>query len=44
MLIEIRRLPSGFWSVWIDGTWIDAALPTESAARSLAKSIEQNGK
>jgi len=28
----IKELPSGFWSVWKDGTWISAALPDEHAA------------
>lgn len=28
----IKELPSGFWSVWKDGDWISAALPTEQAA------------
>ena len=28
----IEELPSGFWSVWQDGEWINAALPDERAA------------
>ena len=30
--IEVIKLPSGFYSVWIDGNWIDASFKTESEA------------
>ena len=40
-MIEVVRLPSGFWSVWIDGSWLNASLPSEKAARSLAASLKQ---
>ena len=28
---------SGFWSVWIDGDWVEASLPNEEAARKYVK-------
>lgn len=30
---EIKRLPSGWYSIWIDGEWIDAACRTEEQAQ-----------
>lgn len=33
MKIEIRKLRSGFWSVWVNGEWVEASLPTEESAR-----------
>ena len=29
---EIKCLPSGWYSIWIDGEWIDAAFRTEDQA------------
>ena len=37
MKIEIRKLRSGFWSVWIDGDWVEVSLPNEKAAREYVK-------
>ncbi len=37
MQIEIRKLRSGFWSVWVDGDWVEASLPNEESARKYVK-------
>ena len=40
MNIEIKLLPkSGFWSVWVDGDWVNAALPSEQAAKAWVKEV-----
>ena len=31
---EVRRLPSGFWAVFIGGVFVDAASPSEEAAQA----------
>lgn len=36
---RITQLPSGFWCVWHNGSWLDASLPTEAAAQALVKSL-----
>ena len=36
-MIEIRRLRSGFFSVWVNGEWVNASLPTEKAAIDYAR-------
>lgn len=41
MTITIKRLPSGFYSVWADVTWIDAACSTLSMAKEKASAIVQ---
>lgn len=33
----IRQLPSGFWAVFIDGIWVDAASPSKQAAQDKLK-------
>lgn len=33
MRVEIRELPSGFWSVWVDNDWITASAASEHSAR-----------
>lgn len=36
MFTGIKQLPSGYWAVWIDGNWVDAAsLTQQEAARKL---------
>ena len=32
MTTEIKQLTSGFWSVWVNGEWIDAASSTRDQA------------
>lgn len=40
MKIEIKLLPkSGFWSVWVDGDWVNAALPSREAAVEWVKEV-----
>lgn len=29
----IKQLPSGYWSIWINGDWIDASCQTEIEAK-----------
>lgn len=31
--VEIKQLPSGYWSIWINGDWIDASCATELEAK-----------
>lgn len=31
---EVRRLPSCYWAVFINGIWIDAASPSREAAQA----------
>ena len=40
-MYTISRLASGFWAVWYGSEWIDAAQPTEEAARDLAAKLEK---
>lgn len=40
--VWVKKLPSGFWSVWVNGDWINAALPNQEAAEKLAN--ETRGK
>lgn len=39
MKYELRQLPSGFWSIWIDGQWVDAASKTEAEAKAKAETF-----
>ena len=39
MQIEIRKLRSGFWSVWVNGDWVEASLPNEEAAREYVRTV-----
>lgn len=39
MKIEIKKLTSGFWSVWIDGDWVEASLPNEESAQKYVKEV-----
>jgi hypothetical protein len=39
MNITIKKLPSGFWSVWINGQWVNAALGSLDAAKAEANAI-----
>lgn len=31
---ELRQLPSGYWAVFIDDTWMDASSPTREVAQA----------
>ena len=35
-MIQIKKLPSGFWAVFVDGVFVEAALPSEQAAKKYA--------
>lgn len=39
MKIEIKKLTSGFWSVWVNGDWVEASLPSKEAAREYVKEV-----
>lgn len=42
MFTGVKQLPSGYWSAWINGDWIDAAaLTQEDAERVLTEYIKQ---
>lgn len=38
-MIEIKKLPSGFWAVFYNGTMWYAASPTKEHAESVARQI-----
>lgn len=40
--MTIKKLPSGFYSVWANGVWINAALPSEEAAREYIQTMEKS--
>jgi len=31
---EVKQLSSGYWAVWIDGTFMDASSPSKEAAQA----------
>ena len=35
--IGVKKLPSGYWAVFIGGIWVDAASPSEEAAQAKLK-------
>ena len=35
MTTQIKQLPSGYWSVWINGDWIEASSPTREHAEQI---------
>ena len=39
MNITIKKLRSGFWSVWVNGQWVNAALGSLEAAKAEANAI-----
>lgn len=39
MKIEIKKLTSGYWSVWVNGDWVEASLPNEEAAREYVRTV-----
>lgn len=43
-MIEIKRLPSGFYAVFVNGSFVNAALPSEQAAQACAADIEKRCK
>ena len=42
MNITIKKLRSGFWSVWVDGQWVNAALGSLEAAKAEANAIMES--
>jgi hypothetical protein len=30
----VKRLPSGYWAVFVGGIWVDAACPSKEAAET----------
>lgn len=40
-MYTVKKLQSGFYSVWINGEWINAALPSEESAREFIKELEK---
>ena len=34
---EVRQLPSGYWAVFINGTWVDAASLSQEEAQAKLK-------
>ena len=40
-MYTVKKLQSGFYSVWINGEWINAALPNEEAAREFIQKLEK---
>ena len=42
--IRIEKLKSGFYCVWIDGEWVNAALASEPAAKEFAKTWTKSHK
>ena len=42
--IRIEKLKSGFYCVWIDGEWVNAALASEPAAKEFAKTRTESHK
>lgn len=40
---EIKPLPSGFFAVFIDGIWVDAASRTIEAAQEILKTFTKYG-
>ena len=41
MTSGIKQLPSGFWSVWIDGQWVSASAKTKEEAEAILASFTQ---
>ena len=39
MNITIKKLRSGFWSVWVNGEWVNAALGSLEAAKAEVNAI-----
>ena len=40
-MVEIKKLPSGFWAVFVNGQWVDASQPSEAAARKFADGLRR---
>lgn len=38
----VRQLPSGFWSVWYSGHWLEASFPSKAAAEEYIASTIHN--
>ena len=43
-MIEIKKLPSGFYAIFLKGTWVDAASATIEQAEQKAKTFTEDGK
>jgi len=41
-MIEIKKLPSGFYAIFLNGTWIDAASATIEQAEQKAKTFTED--
>ncbi len=41
-MIEIKKLPSGFFAIFINGTWLDAASATIEQAEKKAKTFSED--
>jgi hypothetical protein len=41
-MIEIKKLPSGFYAIFFDGTWLDAASATIEQAEQKAKTFTED--
>lgn len=37
--VKIIQLPSSYWSVWVDGDWMDASSRTEDEAEKKAAKL-----
>lgn len=45
MTIEIKKLPSGFYSVWVNGEWVNAACGSiEMAKTEVYKIVKSENK
>lgn len=43
-MVTIEKLTSGFWAVFVDGTWIDASSATREQAEKKAEAIRKGKK
>ena len=41
-MIEIKKLPSGFYAIFSNGTWLDAASATIEQAEQKAKTFTED--
>ncbi len=40
----VKQLPSGFWAVFVNGVWVDAACASKEAAEAMLKEFLQKAK
>ena len=43
-MIEVKKLPSGFYAVFVNGSFVNAALPSADAAQAFADEIAKGAK